>query len=275
MIDIKNITKSFGSLQVLKGIDLHIDRGEVVSIVGPSGAGKTTLLQILGTLDRPDTGTVCVDDINTTQLSQKKLADFRNRHIGFVFQFHQLLPEFTALENIMIPAYIAGTSQKAAKERAQELLSFMGLSDRAHHKPSELSGGEKQRIAVARALVNNPAVILADEPSGSLDTKNKEELHQLFFDLRDKFGETFVIVTHDEGLATITDRTIHMRDGLLDNTAAPLSDSAPDAPLVNTAAPLMDDAAPFMNDAAPFVVSGSPADVPPVVPADTNNTPAL
>lgn len=261
MIDIKNITKSFGSLQVLKGIDLHIDRGEVVSIVGPSGAGKTTLLQILGTLDRPDTGTVCVDAINTTQLSQKKLADFRNRHIGFVFQFHQLLPEFTALENIMIPAYIAGTSQKAAKERAQELLSFMGLSDRAHHKPSELSGGEKQRIAVARALVNNPAVILADEPSGSLDTKNKEELHQLFFDLRDKFGQTFVIVTHDEGLASITDRTIHMRDGLLDNTAAPLSDSAPDAPLVNTA--------------APFVVSGSPADVPPVIPADTNNTSAL
>ena len=219
MIDIKNITKSFGSLQVLKGIDLHIDRGEVVSIVGPSGAGKTTLLQILGTLDRPDTGTVCVDDINTTQLSQKKLADFRNRHIGFVFQFHQLLPEFTALENIMIPAYIAGTSQKAAKERAQELLSFMGLSDRAHHKPSELSGGEKQRIAVARALVNNPAVILADEPSGSLDTKNKEELHQLFFDLRDKFGQTFVIVTHDEGLASITDRTIHMRDGILASPA--------------------------------------------------------
>ena len=219
MIDIKNITKSFGSLQVLKGIDLHIDRGEVVSIVGPSGAGKTTLLQILGTLDRPDTGTVCVDAINTTQLSQKKLADFRNRHIGFVFQFHQLLPEFTALENIMIPAYIAGTSQKAAKERAQELLSFMGLSDRAHHKPSELSGGEKQRIAVARALVNNPAVILADEPSGSLDTKNKEELHQLFFDLRDKFGQTFVIVTHDEGLASITDRTIHMRDGILASPA--------------------------------------------------------
>ena len=226
MIDIKNITKSFGSLQVLKGIDLHIDRGEVVSIVGPSGAGKTTLLQILGTLDRPDTGSVCVDAINTTQLSQKKLADFRNRHIGFVFQFHQLLPEFTALENIMIPAYIAGSAQKAAKERAQELLSFMGLSDRAHHKPSELSGGEKQRIAVARALVNNPAVILADEPSGSLDTKNKEELHQLFFDLRDKFGQTFVIVTHDEGLASITDRTIHMRDGLLDNTAAPSNNTA-------------------------------------------------
>lgn len=216
MIDIKNITKSFGSLQVLKGIDLHIDKGEVVSIVGPSGAGKTTLLQIIGTLDKPNTGSVCVDGIDTTTLSQKALADFRNRHLGFVFQFHQLLPEFTAIENIMIPAYIAGTSNKAAKERAKELLQFMGLTDRANHKPNELSGGEKQRVAVARALVNSPAVILADEPSGSLDTKNKEELHQLFFDLRDKFGQTFVIVTHDEQLATITDRTIHMRDGLLD-----------------------------------------------------------
>lgn len=216
MIDIKNITKSFGSLQVLKGIDLHIDKGEVVSIVGPSGAGKTTLLQIIGTLDKPDTGSVCVDGIDTTTLSQKALADFRNRHLGFVFQFHQLLPEFTAIENIMIPAYIAGTSNKAAKERAKELLQFMGLTDRSNHKPNELSGGEKQRVAVARALVNSPAVILADEPSGSLDTKNKEELHQLFFDLRDKFGQTFVIVTHDEQLATTTDRTIHMRDGLLD-----------------------------------------------------------
>ena len=216
MIDIQNITKSFGSLQVLKGIDLHIAKGEVVSIVGPSGAGKTTLLQIIGTLDRPDTGSVCVDSIDTTTLSQKARADFRNRHLGFVFQFHQLLPEFTAIENIMSPAYIAGTSQKQAKARAQELLQFMGLADRATHKPAELSGGEKQRVAVARALVNNPAVILADEPSGSLDTKNKQELHQLFFDLRDKFGQTFVIVTHDEQLATITDRTIHMRDGLLE-----------------------------------------------------------
>lgn len=216
MIDIKNITKSFGSLQVLKGIDLHIDKGEVVSIVGPSGAGKTTLLQIIGTLDKPDTGSVHVDSVDVTTLSQKALADFRNRHLGFVFQFHQLLPEFTAIENIMIPAYIAGTSNKAAKERAKELLQFMGLTDRANHKPNELSGGEKQRVAVARALVNSPAVILADEPSGSLDTKNKEELHQLFFDLRDKFGQTFVIVTHDEQLATITDRTIHMRDGILD-----------------------------------------------------------
>ena len=217
MITIKDIKKSFGSLEVLKGIDLHIGKGEVVSIVGPSGAGKTTLLQIIGTLDKPDSGSILIDNVNVTTLSQKKLADFRNRHIGFVFQFHQLLPEFTALENIMIPAYIAGTSSKAAKQRAEELLQFMGLSDRAKHKPNELSGGEKQRVAVARALVNNPAVILADEPSGSLDTKNKEELHQLFFDLRDKFGQTFVIVTHDEQLASITDRTIHMRDGLLEN----------------------------------------------------------
>lgn len=216
MITINGITKSFGSLQVLKGIDLHIEKGEVVSIVGPSGAGKTTLLQIIGTLDRPDSGSVCVDGIDTTTLSQKKLSDFRNRHIGFVFQFHQLLPEFTAIENIMIPAYIAGTSNKEARRRANELLDFMGLSDRATHKPNELSGGEKQRVAVARALVNNPAVILADEPSGSLDTKNKAELHQLFFDLRDRFGQTFVIVTHDEGLAGITDRTIKMRDGLLE-----------------------------------------------------------
>ena len=192
-----------------------------MSIVGPSGAGKTTLLQIIGTLDKPDTGSVFVDGIDTTTLSQKALADFRNRHLGFVFQFHQLLPEFTAIENIMIPAYIAGTSQKAAKERAKELLQFMGLTDRASHKPNELSGGEKQRVAVARALVNNPAVILADEPSGSLDTKNKEELHQLFFDLRNQYGQTFVIVTHDETLATITDRTIHMRDGLLDIPTTP------------------------------------------------------
>ena len=217
MIDITGITKSFGSLQVLKGIDLHIEKGEIVSIVGPSGAGKTTLLQIIGTLDQPDAGSVSVDGIETNRLSSNKLSDFRNRHLGFVFQFHQLLPEFTAIENIMIPAYIAGVKPKDARLRAEELLEFMGLSDRVTHKPNELSGGEKQRVAVARALVNNPAVVLADEPSGSLDTKNKEELHRLFFELRDKFGQTFVIVTHDETLATLTDRTIHLQDGLIVN----------------------------------------------------------
>lgn len=213
MIEIKGVTKSFGSLQVLKGIDLRIEKGEIVSIVGPSGAGKTTLLQILGTLDKPDSGSVVVDGIETSTLSTNKLSEFRNTHLGFVFQFHQLLPEFTAIENIMIPAYIAGMKPKETRNRAEELLAFMGLSDRATHKPNELSGGEKQRVAVARALMNNPAVILADEPSGSLDSKNKEELHKLFFELRDKFGQTFVIVTHDETLATLTDRTIHLKDG--------------------------------------------------------------
>lgn len=216
MIDIKGITKSFGRLQVLKGIDLRINKGEVVSIVGPSGAGKTTLLQIIGTLDKPDSGEIIIDGTDVSKLGKKKLAEFRNRHIGFVFQFHQLLPEFTALENVMIPAFISGASKSEAKRRAKELLDFMGLAERAGHKPNELSGGEKQRVAVARALVNNPAVILADEPSGSLDSKNKAELHQLFFDLRDKFGQTFVIVTHDESLAKITDRTIEMRDGQLE-----------------------------------------------------------
>lgn len=213
MIEIKGVTKSFGSLQVLKGIDLRIEKGEIVSIVGPSGAGKTTLLQILGTLDKPDSGSVVVAGIETSTLSTNKLSEFRNTHLGFVFQFHQLLPEFTAIENIMIPAYIAGMKPKETRNRAEELLEFMGLSDRATHKPNELSGGEKQRVAVARALMNNPAVILADEPSGSLDSKNKEELHKLFFELRDKFGQTFVIVTHDETLATLTDRTIHLKDG--------------------------------------------------------------
>jgi len=229
MIDIKGITKSFGSLEVLKGIDLHIDKGEIVSIVGPSGAGKTTLLQIIGSLDKPDSGSVIVDGIDTTRLSSKRLSDFRNRHIGFVFQFHQLLPEFTAIENIMIPAYIAGVSPKAARQRAEELLGFMGMSDRAHHKPNELSGGEKQRVAVARALVNNPAVILGDEPSGSLDSKNREELYQLFFDLRSQYGQTFVIVTHDEGLANITDRTIKMRDGLLEAEKAETAEGTEEA----------------------------------------------
>ena len=213
MIEIKNIKKSFGELQVLKGIDLSIGKGEIVSIVGPSGAGKTTLLQIIGTLDKPDEGNVMIDGVDVSHMNKKKLSDFRNKHIGFVFQFHQLLPEFTALENIMIPAFIAGASHSEAKKRAEELLAFMGLQERAGHKPNELSGGEKQRVAVARALVNNPNVILADEPSGSLDSKNKAELHQLFFDLRDKFGQTFVIVTHDETLAAITDRTIHLSDG--------------------------------------------------------------
>lgn len=215
MIQLHGITKSFGSLQVLRGIDLQVNRGEVVAIVGPSGAGKTTLLQIMGTLDRPDEGEVIIDGENVSRLSATKIAHFRNKNIGFVFQFHQLLPEFTALENVMIPALIGGTSKKEARQRAQELLDFMGLADRAEHKPNQLSGGEKQRIAVARALVNHPAVVFADEPSGSLDTHNKEELHRLFFDLRDRMGQTFVIVTHDEALASQTDRTIHMLDGYI------------------------------------------------------------
>lgn len=215
MIKLEGITRKFGALEVLKGIDLEINRGEIVSIVGPSGAGKTTLLQIMGTLDKPDSGNVLIDGTNVNRMKEKALSAFRNKKIGFVFQFHQLLPEFTALENVMIPAFIAGVSAKDAESRALEILQFMGLTRRATHKPNELSGGEKQRIAVARALINNPAVILADEPSGSLDTHNKEELHQLFFDLRNRFGQTFVIVTHDEGLAGITDRTIHMVDGMI------------------------------------------------------------
>ena len=215
MIQLRNITKSFGSLQVLKGIDLNIQRGEIVSIVGPSGAGKTTLLQIMGTLDKADTGTIQIEGTDIDTLSATELSHFRNQKIGFVFQFHQLLPEFTALENIMIPAFIGGASRKGAKRRAKELLDFMNLGERANHKSNELSGGEKQRVAVARALVNNPSVVLADEPSGSLDSQNKQELHQLFFDLRERFGQTFVIVTHDEQLAALTDHTIHMQDGVI------------------------------------------------------------
>lgn len=213
MIELQGITKSFGSLQVLKGIDLTIDKGEVVSIVGPSGAGKTTLLQIMGTLDKPDMGRILLNGTEINRLKERELAAFRNREIGFVFQFHQLLPEFTALENVTIPALIQGVSSGEARRRAVEMLEFMGLSERASHKPAELSGGEKQRVAVARALINHPSVVLADEPSGSLDTHNKEELHRLFFELRNKLGQTFVIVTHDEGLASQTDRTIHMLDG--------------------------------------------------------------
>lgn len=213
MIEIQGVTKSFGELQVLKGIDLTIYKGEVVSIVGPSGAGKTTLLQIMGTLDKADSGSVFIHGMEVGRLKEKDLSAFRNHQIGFVFQFHQLLPEFTALENVMMPALIGGMSLDKAMKKAEETLAFLGLAERASHKPAELSGGEKQRVAVARALINNPAVIFADEPSGSLDSKNKEELHQLFFDLRDRLGQTFVIVTHDEGLAQLTDRTIHMVDG--------------------------------------------------------------
>lgn len=213
MIKAKNIHKSFDALEVLKGVDIEIAKGEIVSIVGPSGAGKTTLLQILGTLDRPDAGDVEVNDVNFSKLNEKELAAFRNKHIGFIFQFHQLLPEFTALENVMIPALIARKDTKSVTARAKELIGYLGLSERMEHKPSELSGGEKQRVAVARALINNPSVLLADEPSGSLDSKNRDELHKLLFDVREKFGLTLVIVTHDKELAALSDRVIEMKDG--------------------------------------------------------------
>lgn len=215
MIQLNNITKLYGSLEVLKGIDLHVKAQEIVSIVGPSGAGKTTLLQMMGTLDKPNGGQVVINGVEVSAMKERQLAAFRNEQIGFVFQFHQLLPEFTALENVMIPGMIRGDSRQKLKKRALELLDFMGLGERSTHKPNELSGGEKQRVAVARALINNPSVILADEPSGSLDSKNKEELHELFFKLRDEMHQTFVIVTHDENLAKLTDRSIHLVDGLI------------------------------------------------------------
>lgn len=215
MIEIQHINKSYGNLQVLRDINARIDRSEIVGIVGPSGAGKSTLLQIAGTLDRPDSGTIAYDGVDVSTLSERRLAAFRNKNIGFVFQFHQLLPEFTALENVAIPALIKGDNRKDAFARARQLIDFLGLGERTDHKPAELSGGEKQRISVARALMNQPEVIFADEPSGSLDSKNKQDLHQLFFDLREELHQTFVIVTHDETLAANCDRILHMRDGVI------------------------------------------------------------
>jgi len=214
MIEAKKVTKSFGSLTVVKNIDLKIEKGEIISIVGPSGAGKTTLLQILGTLSKPDTGDISFNNVNTNSLKEKQLANFRNKQIGFVFQFHHLLPEFTALENVCIPAFIAKVPKKEAETKAKEILSFLKLSGRLEHKPNELSGGEQQRVAVARALINEPSVILADEPSGNLDTQSKEELHNLFFSLRDKYNPSIVIVTHDNQLADKADRKLTLKDGM-------------------------------------------------------------
>ena len=216
MIKVEKITKSFGELQVLKGIDLEVPAGKLYSIVGPSGAGKTTLLQIIGSLSQPDAGKITINNQNISVMKERQLADFRNRQIGFVFQFHYLLPEFSALENVCIPAFIAKVSRKEAEEKAREYLNFLGLSHRLNHKPNELSGGERQRVAVARALINNPSVILADEPSGNLDTKNREDLHELFFTLRDQFKQTLVIVTHDESFAAQSDCIIRMKDGLIE-----------------------------------------------------------
>ena len=216
MIKVKNIRKSFGVLEVLKGVDLTVERGEIVSIIGKSGAGKTTLLQIIGTLDRPDSGSVVIDGVDVFALKEKELADFRNRHIGFIFQFHQLLPEFNALENVMMPAMIARMSEKDAEQRAVQLLTELGMAERLTHKPNELSGGEKQRVAAARAMMMSPDVILADEPSGSLDESNKKELHKLLLQMREQFGHTIIIVTHDKELAEISDRVIEMRDGVVD-----------------------------------------------------------
>ena len=216
MIEVKNIHKSFGTLEVLKGVDLTVEKGEIVSIIGKSGAGKTTLLQIIGTLDKPDAGNVVIDGVDVFALKEKELADFRNRHIGFIFQFHQLLPEFNALENVMMPAMIARMPEKEAEKRAVQLLTELGMAERLTHKPNQLSGGEKQRVAAARAMMMSPDVILADEPSGSLDESNKKELHKLLMQMREQYGQTIIIVTHDKELAEISDRVIEMKDGVVD-----------------------------------------------------------
>ena len=215
MIEVKNIHKSFGTLEVLKGVNLTVEKGEIVSIIGKSGAGKTTLLQIIGTLDKPDAGNVVIDGVDVFALKEKELADFRNRHIGFIFQFHQLLPEFTTLENVMMPAMIARVPEKEAEKRAVQLLTELGMAERLTHKPNQLSGGEKQRVAAARAMMMSPDVILADEPSGSLDESNKNELHKLLLQMREQYGQTIIIVTHDKELAEISDRVIEMKDGVV------------------------------------------------------------